>query len=57
MIMADCFKHRPSVGHDVAIEALKEGLNRGAFTPGALYAHVVTDRVWAVMRPYIEALQ
>lgn len=55
--VADCFKFRSTVGLDVAIEALKDGLDRRLFAPSDLYQHAVTDRVWSVMRPYIEAFQ
>lgn len=55
--VADCFKYRSSVGMDVAIEALKESLSRGLFQPSDLYEYAVADRVWAIAKPYIEAVQ
>ena len=55
--VADCFKFRSTVGLDVAIEALKDGLGKRKVTPGDLYRFAVIDRVWDVIRPYLEALQ
>jgi predicted transcriptional regulator of viral defense system len=54
--VADCFKYRRHVGLDVAIEALRDGLRRRAFTPDAFLAAARTDRVEAIARPYLEAL-
>jgi len=55
--VADCFKFRSLVGLDVAVEALREALRARATTPAELmeYAHI--DRVAAVVRPYLEAMQ
>jgi hypothetical protein len=55
--VADCFKFRSVVGMDVAIEALKDGLAHKAFSPSDLYYPAIIDRIWTVMRPYLEALQ
>ena len=55
--VADCFKFRSTVGLDVAIEALKDGLDRHVFQPSDLYVPAVTNRVWTVARPYLEAFQ
>jgi predicted transcriptional regulator of viral defense system len=54
--VADCFKFRSTVGLDVALEALKDVLARRKATPTELYNCAVTDRVWNVMRPYMEVL-
>jgi len=54
--VADCFKYRSSVGMEVAIEALKDGLWSNKFTGGDLYEVAKADRVWNVMEPYVEAL-
>lgn len=54
--VADCFKYRRHVGIDVAIEALRDGLNRKAFTPDAFLAMARIDRVEKFARPYLEAL-
>lgn len=70
--VADCFRYRRHVGLDVAIAALREYLRRpeGARTPktnrrpvsptvspiDALVAAANADRVYSVLRPYLEAL-
>jgi predicted transcriptional regulator of viral defense system len=54
--VADCFKYRRHVGIDVAIEALRDGLKRRAFTPDAFLAMARVDRVERFARPYLEAL-
>lgn len=54
--VADCFKYRSRVGLDVAIEALREGLKRKAFTGDEFLAMAAVDRVARVARPYLEAL-
>jgi predicted transcriptional regulator of viral defense system len=54
--IADCFKFRNSIGMDVALEALQEGLRqkKATFDEIQQFAHV--DRVEKIMRPYLEAL-
>jgi predicted transcriptional regulator of viral defense system len=61
--VADCFRYRRHVGLEVAIAALREYLQRRE--PGgsrrenridALVAAARADRVYSVMRPYLEAL-
>lgn len=53
--IADCFKYRNKIGLDIAIKALKEGLDQGCNVVSIIeYARV--DRVEKVMRPYMEAL-
>lgn len=53
--IADCFKYRNKIGLDIAIKALKEGLDQGCnFVSIIEYARI--DRVEKVMRPYMEAL-
>ncbi|BDI34320.1 transcriptional regulator [Capsulimonas corticalis] len=54
--VTDCFKFRSSVGMEIAIDALKEGLSKRRFSPADLYDFAVINRVWNVMQPYIEAL-
>lgn len=59
--VADCFRYRRRVGLEVALEALRDYLRR---TPGrkragtidALIEAAKADRVYNLMRPYIEAL-
>ena len=55
--VADCFKYRTRVGHDVAVEALREALRTQRATPAEIMQAAATDRVAAVIRPYLEALQ
>jgi len=54
--VADCFKYRRHVGLDVAMEALRDGLKRRAFTGDQFLAMAKIDRVAVVARPYLEAL-
>ncbi|MBY4640511.1 type IV toxin-antitoxin system AbiEi family antitoxin domain-containing protein [Gluconacetobacter entanii] len=55
--VADCFKHRRSVGEDVAIEALRDALHQRKTTSGELMKFAAIDRVSARMVPYIKAMQ
>lgn len=55
--VADCFKHRNTIGIDVAIEALKEARERKSVTADSLWHYAKVCRVNNVMRPYLEALQ
>lgn len=54
--VADCFKHRNTIGLDVAIEALKDSIahRRASFDDIRRAAEVC--RVAEVMRPYLETL-
>jgi len=54
--VADCFKFRHKVGRDVAIEALKDYLNKQRGSRSELYHYSKTCRVYNVMRPYLDAL-
>lgn len=54
--IADCFKHRNKVGLDVALEALKAGLEQKLVTADDLWHFAKIARVTNVIRPYIEAL-
>jgi len=53
--VADCFRFRRHVGLDVALEALRDYLRRERNGMDALVAAARADRVYSVMRPYIEA--
>lgn len=54
--LVDCFRHRKSVGMNVAVEALRETLGQHKATP-AIIAECARKRgVWSVMAPYLEAL-
>lgn len=54
--IADCFKHRRRIGQDVAVEALRDAVRRRKATPAQIMEAARTDRVSAIMTPYLEAL-
>src|SRR5659263_391004 len=45
------FKFRSRVGHDVAVEALREAIRRRKATPAEVMQWARVDRVGAVVRP------
>lgn len=55
--VADCFKYRNKIGHDVCIEALSDVLRRKRATLPELSRYAAVCRVSRVMRPYLEAMQ
>ncbi len=55
--VADCFRLRNRLGIDVAVEALRNGLDERRFTPAELLSAARTCRVANVVRPYLEAMQ
>jgi predicted transcriptional regulator of viral defense system len=54
--IADCFKFRNSIGVDVALEALREGLRQKKATFNEIQRFAQIDRVEKIMQPYLEAL-
>lgn len=54
--IADCFKYRNKIGLDVALEALRDCLNRKRAAVDDLWKYARICRVERVMRPYLEAL-
>ena len=54
--IADCFKFRNSIGMDVALEALREGLRQKKATFNEIQRFARVDRVERIMQPYLEAL-
>ena len=54
--VADCFRYRRHVGLDVALSALRDYLRKKRGGMDALVAAARADRIYAFMRPYIEAL-
>jgi predicted transcriptional regulator of viral defense system len=63
--VADCFRYRRHVGLEVALSALREYLSRSPkrraqdanrFSVDALVEAARADRVYSVVRPYLEAL-
>ncbi|KTD61863.1 type IV toxin-antitoxin system AbiEi family antitoxin domain-containing protein [Legionella spiritensis] len=55
--IADCFKHRTTIGIDVAIEALKEAYSKNKVSMDELWHYAKICRVANIMRPYLEAIQ
>lgn len=54
--IADCFRHRRTVGQSVALEGLQEALRQRKATPAEIARHAARGRVSGVVRPYLEAL-
>jgi len=54
--VADCFRYRRHVGLDVALAALRDFLGQRGRSLDALVAAAHADRVYSVVRPYLEAL-
>lgn len=54
--VADCFRYRRHVGLDVALAALRDYLRKYRGGIDALVAAAKADRVYPLMRPYLEAL-
>ena len=54
--VADCFRYRRHVGLEIALAALRDYLRKHRGGIDALVAAARADRVYAVMRPYLEAL-
>lgn len=55
--VVDCFKHRNTIGLDVALEALREARASGRASMDELWRLAKTCRVANVMRPYLESVQ
>ena len=54
--VADCFRYRQHVGLEVAIAALREYRRKHRGGVNALFEAARADRVYAFMRPYVEAI-
>ena len=54
--VADCFRYRSRIGIDVAVEALREYLNKKMGSVDRLLEAAKALRVGSVMLPYIQAL-
>lgn len=54
--VADCFRYRHHVGLDVAMEALRDFLRKRDRNIDELVNAARADRVYPLMRPYMEAL-
>ena len=54
--VADCFRHRRTIGQSVALEGLREALRQRKTTPAEIARYAGRGRVSTVVRPYLEAL-
>ena len=54
--IADCFRHRRSVGQSVAPEGLQEALRQRKATPAEIARSAASGGVSTIVRPYLEAL-
>jgi hypothetical protein len=54
--VADCFRYRRHVGLDVALAALRDYLRKHRGGVDQLVEAARADRVYTLMRPYLEAL-
>jgi predicted transcriptional regulator of viral defense system len=54
--IVDCFKYRNKTGIDIALEALKEGIEERKTTREEIYYYTKICRMQNVMRPYLELL-
>jgi predicted transcriptional regulator of viral defense system len=54
--VADCFRYRSHVGLDVALAALRDYLRKHRNGIDALVISAKADRIYPLMRPYLEAL-
>jgi|SRR5579872_1553208 len=53
--IADIFRHRRSVGIDIAISGLREALLQRKATPSQIAVSAIKSGVWNALRPYLEA--
>lgn len=53
--VADCFKYRNKIGHDVALEALRHGWAQRKFSLDEIWHFATVDRVANVMRLGLES--
>lgn len=54
--IADCFRHRRSVGQSVALEGLQEALRQRKASPAQIARSAASGGVSTIVRPYLEAL-
>lgn len=54
--IADMFRHRRSVGLDVAVQGMKEALRQRKTPPSEIASYAIQGGVWTTLRPYLEAL-
>ena len=54
--IADCFRHRRTVGQAVRLEGLQEALRQRKASPAEIARHAERGNVATVVRPYLEVL-
>ncbi|MFM9976444.1 MAG: type IV toxin-antitoxin system AbiEi family antitoxin domain-containing protein [Sphingomonadaceae bacterium] len=54
--LVDCFRHRKSVGLNIAVEALRETLRQRKAMPAAIAECARERSAWSLMAPYLETL-
>jgi predicted transcriptional regulator of viral defense system len=54
--VADCFKYRRKIGHDVALEALRQCVRKHRCPKAELLRCAKVCKVTTIIRPYLEAL-
>ena len=54
--IADCFRHRRTVGQSVALEGLQEALRQRKAAPAEIARSAERGNVATIIRPYLEAL-
>lgn len=54
--IADCYRHRRTVCHSVALEGLQEAIRQRKATPAEIARHAARGGVATVIRPHLEAL-
>jgi hypothetical protein len=54
--VADCFKYRNKIGLDVALEALRDCVEKKQASYDEIWRYAKICRVANVMRPYLESL-
>lgn len=54
--IVDCFRYRRKIGIDVAIEALRDGINSRKASVREILALAKATRIFSVITPYVEAM-
>ena len=54
--VVDCFRYRNKIGLDIALEALRDGLDRKLTTVDELVRAARACRIDSVMKPYVQAV-
>ena len=54
--IADLFRYRQTLGVNVPLEGLREGLRQRKATPSEIARQAIDAKVWIFMEPYVSAL-